>query len=58
MGTDDALRAAEFVGVTKILGLHYDTFPPIKIDHDVALKAANVAGKKLFLPKVGESIDL
>ena len=58
MGIDDALRAAEFVGVTKILGLHYDTFPPIKIDRDAALKAAGAAGKDLFLPKIGESIEL
>src|SRR6476646_5618901 len=28
MGIDDALRAADFVRVTKIVGVHYDTFPP------------------------------
>ena len=58
MGIDDALRAAEFVGVTKIVGVHYDTFPPIKIDHAGALSAARAAGKELLLPKIGETIEL
>ncbi len=58
MGIDDAMRAAEFVGVTKIVGVHYDTFPPIKIDHAAAKMTAEAAGKELFLPKIGETIDL
>jgi len=58
MGIDDALRAAELVGVTKIVGVHYDTFPPIKLDHTAALRAARVAGKELLLPKIGETIEL
>jgi len=53
MGIEDAVRAAEFVGTTKIVGVHYDTFPPIKIDQAVALKIARRAGKELFLPKSG-----
>jgi L-ascorbate metabolism protein UlaG (beta-lactamase superfamily) len=58
MGIDDALRAAEFVGVKQIVGVHYDTFPPIKLDHAKAQAAAEKAGKKLLLPKIGETIDL
>ena len=58
MGVDDALRAADFVGATKIVGVHYDTFPPIKIDRETALKAARAAGKELLLPKIGETISL
>lgn len=58
MGIEDALRAADFVGVTKILGVHYDTFPPIRIDHAVAVKAARAAGKELFLPTIGECIEV
>jgi len=58
MGIDDALRAADLVGTTKIVGVHYDTFPPIKLDRDAARKAAQTAGKELFLPKIGETIDL
>ena len=58
MGIDDALRAAEFVGATKIVGVHYDTFPPIKLDRDAALKAAQASGKQLLLPRIGESVDV
>ena len=58
MGIDEALRAAEFVGVSKFVGVHYDTFPPIKLDHPAALQAAETAGKKLLLPAIGETIDL
>ena len=58
MGIDDALRAAEFVGAPKIVGVHYDTFPPIKIDSAAALKTARAAGKELLLPKIGETIEL
>ena len=58
MGIDDALRAAEFVGTTRIVGVHYDTFPPITIDHEAAQKAARAAGKELLLPKIGETISL
>jgi L-ascorbate metabolism protein UlaG (beta-lactamase superfamily) len=56
MGIEDALRAAEFVGVSKFVGVHYDTFPPIKLDRDAALAAASAAGKELLLPAVGETI--
>jgi L-ascorbate metabolism protein UlaG (beta-lactamase superfamily) len=56
MGIKDALRAAEFVGVSKFVGVHYDTFPPIKLDHEAALAAARRAGKDLLLPAIGETI--
>jgi L-ascorbate metabolism protein UlaG (beta-lactamase superfamily) len=58
MGIDDALRAAEFAAVKKFVGVHYDTFPPIKLDHDSAAKAAQAAGKELLLPAIGETIDI
>src|SRR5450755_4335985 len=50
-------RAAQFVGTNKIVGVHYDTFPPIKIDHAAAKSAATKAGKELLLPKIGETIE-
>jgi L-ascorbate metabolism protein UlaG (beta-lactamase superfamily) len=58
MGIEDALCAANFVRVTKIVGVHYDTFPPIKLDRAVAAKVAQAAGKELLLPKIGETIDI
>jgi L-ascorbate metabolism protein UlaG (beta-lactamase superfamily) len=58
MGIEDALRAADFLGVTKLVGVHYDTFPPIKLDHPAALEAAHAAGKELLLPAIGETITV
>jgi L-ascorbate metabolism protein UlaG (beta-lactamase superfamily) len=58
MGIEDALRAAEFVRVSKFVGVHYDTFPPIKLDHEAALAAAHAASKELLLPEIGETISL
>ena len=58
MGIKDAVRAADFVGANKIVGVHYDTFPPIKIDRAAAMKVASSAGKELLLPQIGETIDL
>ena len=58
MGIDDAVHAANFVGVNRIVGVHYDTFPPIKLDHATAIKVAQVGEKELLLPKIGETIDL
>ena len=41
MGINDAIRAAGFVGTKKIIGMHYDTFPYIKIDKEAVKKAAD-----------------
>jgi L-ascorbate metabolism protein UlaG (beta-lactamase superfamily) len=56
MGIADALHAANFVGVSKFIGVHYDTFPPIQLDHEAARAAAQEAGKELLLPAIGETI--
>ncbi len=58
MGIDDALVAAQWTGAAKVIGMHYDTFPPIAIDHDQAQAKAREAGKELLLLKVGETITL
>jgi L-ascorbate metabolism protein UlaG (beta-lactamase superfamily) len=58
MGIDDAVRAAGLVGVSRIVGVHYDTFPPIQIDHAAAQKIARADGKELLLPEIGETIDV
>jgi L-ascorbate metabolism protein UlaG (beta-lactamase superfamily) len=57
MGIEDAIRAADFVGCDKILGVHYDTFPPIKIDHEAAVKQFKARGKELHLMRPGETRD-
>jgi len=55
MGVDDAVKAAEFVCCDEILGVHYDTFPPIKIDHQAAVEKFKAAGKQLHLLSPGDS---
>jgi L-ascorbate metabolism protein UlaG (beta-lactamase superfamily) len=53
MDVEDAVRAASFVNCDEIIGVHYDTFPPIRIDHEDAQKKFQAAGKKLHLLKIG-----
>lgn len=55
MGVDDAIKAAEFVRCNEILGVHYDTFPPIRIHHAQAVEKFKVAGMRLHLLQPGES---
>jgi L-ascorbate metabolism protein UlaG (beta-lactamase superfamily) len=55
MGVEEAIKAADFVGCSQVLGLHYNTFPPIQIDTQQAVARFNAAGKDLYLLKPGES---
>ena len=57
MGPEDAAVAADFIQCDRILGVHYDTFPYIKIDHEKAHKIFKDAGKTLLLPAIGETIE-
>jgi len=57
MGVDDAIKAARFVNCDQVLGVHYDTFPPIKIDHGAAIESFRKAGKHLHLLSPGQSRD-
>ena len=58
MGIDDAVRAADFVRCERVLGIHYDTFPHIRIDHEEARRKFSAAGKDLVLMGIGETLDL
>ena len=58
MDIDDAILASDFVECDKILGVHFDTFGYIEINHDTAIKKFFDAGKDLMLLKIGESIYL
>jgi L-ascorbate metabolism protein UlaG (beta-lactamase superfamily) len=55
MGVEDAVRAAGFVQCNEILGVHYDTFPEIQINHAQAQEKFKAAGRTLHLLKIGES---
>ncbi len=58
MGIADAIIASDFVECDKVLGVHYDTFGYIEIDHDLAKRKFYEAGKDLMLLDIGESIEL
>jgi L-ascorbate metabolism protein UlaG (beta-lactamase superfamily) len=58
MGVEDAIFASDFVECDKILGVHYDTFGYIEINHTEAKKKFYDAGKDLMLLEIGESIEL
>ncbi|MFA6276655.1 MAG: metal-dependent hydrolase [Pedobacter sp.] len=58
MDVDDAVIAANYINCSKIIGVHYDTFPVIEIDSKVAVESFKRAQKILFLPAIGETIDL
>ncbi len=55
MGVDNAIIAAEFVKCDKIIGLHYDTFGLIKIDHEDAIRKFSANGLDLMLMEIGTS---
>jgi L-ascorbate metabolism protein UlaG (beta-lactamase superfamily) len=58
MDVEDAIIASDFVDCDKILGVHYDTFGYIIIDHEDAIRKFFDKGKDLMLLKIGESIEL
>lgn len=58
MGVRDALTAAKFVDSYHTLGVHYDTFEVIKIDHEAAKRKFAYADRKLHLLEIGDTIDV
>lgn len=55
MGIEDALRATDFIECNRIIGVHFDTFPYIKIDKEDAIKRFAAKGKELILLTIGET---
>lgn len=58
MGIEDAIQAARLVQCSQIVGVHYDTFGIIKIDHEKARKAFSDHEMKLYLMQPGETLDI
>ena len=54
MGVEEAVVAADFIKCKKIVGCHFDTFDPIKLDHASATIAFEKAGCELILPTINE----
>lgn len=58
MGIDDAIRAADFIKCDKIIGVHFDTYPYIKINKEEAIKRFAAKGKELILLNIGGSVTI
>jgi L-ascorbate metabolism protein UlaG (beta-lactamase superfamily) len=58
LNANGALIASNFIQCDKIIGVHFDTFEYIAIDHAAAYDVFNNAGKELILPVIGDTIEL
>lgn len=58
MGIEDGAHAAKMLRCDKVVGVHFDTFPYIVIDHAVAVNTFKEAGKTLILPEVGHPFEI
>jgi L-ascorbate metabolism protein UlaG (beta-lactamase superfamily) len=58
MGIQDAIHAANFVETKKVVGLHYDTFGFIEIDHNEAINSFKKNNLQLHLLDVGNKINI
>jgi len=58
MGVDDAIIASDFVECNKVIGCHFDTFPPIEINVEDAKDKFSREQKELLVLEIGASIDI
>lgn len=58
MDVEDAIKAAKFINCKNIIGIHYNTFPPIEINEKEAVEKFREAGLNLHLLQIGEKISL
>ncbi len=58
MGMEDAVQAAKMVQTKMVIGVHYDTFGLIKIDHQKATELFKMNELELKLPAIGETIEI
>ncbi|WP_075342815.1 metal-dependent hydrolase [Tenacibaculum agarivorans] len=58
MGVQDAIIASNLVECPKVIGCHFNTFPPIEINTEEAKQQFADADKELVLLEIGESIVL
>jgi len=58
MGVDEAVIAAQLLGVEKVIPIHYNTFPPIKADVEKFKYKLETVGIEVVIMKPGEKIEL
>lgn len=57
MSVDNAIIAADFINCRQIIGMHYDTFGYIKINHEEAIEKFRLSGRNLVLMNIGQTIN-
>ncbi|CAL2094368.1 metal-dependent hydrolase [Tenacibaculum sp. 190524A05c] len=58
MGVEDAIIATDLVACDKVIGCHFNTFPPIEINVDDAKKKFTEANKELLILEIGTSVEI
>ena len=53
--TEDSIRAVKLLRPKSVMPIHYNTFPPIRIDSAAAITRFKAAHKNLHLLLPGES---
>lgn len=58
MGVDEAIIASDFIQCNRIIGCHFNTFPPIEINIESVKKKFADKDKELLLLAIGEKIKV
>ena len=58
MGIGDAVKACKMVKTNKLIGVHFDTFPYIAIDHKESIALAENQGIALTIPEIKQELSL
>jgi L-ascorbate metabolism protein UlaG (beta-lactamase superfamily) len=58
MGPRDASKAASFIGCNNIIGMHYDTFGYIEVDHSAVQEEFANNGQSITLMSIGETKEI
>ena len=58
MDVADAVQCADMIKCQQIIGVHYDTFGFIKVDHEKAKQAFADAGCTLHLLNIGQTVEM
>lgn len=53
-----SFAAEELLKTKRVIGCHFDTFPPIEIDHEAAHQLFSDRNIKFSLPKLGEDFEI
>jgi L-ascorbate metabolism protein UlaG (beta-lactamase superfamily) len=55
MDYKDALLASDFIDCRQIIALHYDTFPPIRVNQEKVSTYYKNAGKRIHFMQIGQN---